>query len=334
MAKVRAQFDAAGPLIGRPWPLHYRDTDDALVETLRSFGIERFTRAVLRAPARTWPTGSTTGPPTSRPACPRRWCAAPSSPRSRLRRTSKRGSTPSRCSRSTCRSATSRHRPAARRDLGTGRRGRHPGGAARREWPGADGVHRTGAGRRAARAAPAAAAGDRAHGGAGVCRVPRAGRDARAGAPRHHDGVHRLLLRDGRRLSRPTCCRGCATSGSAARCCSGRTSRTSPIPTSTSSSRSNASTSATTGCAPCATTTRRALLWTVRTLTDGTMKIVIPGEPVRSVGSCVARWPAARARGGGAQPAPSRSPLARSVGTCRRDGTASRWTGRPIGGRC
>ena len=22
--KVRAQFDEAGPLIGRPWPLHYR----------------------------------------------------------------------------------------------------------------------------------------------------------------------------------------------------------------------------------------------------------------------------------------------------------------------
>ncbi|GAA1446501.1 amidohydrolase family protein [Mycobacterium cookii] len=43
MAKVRAQFDAAGPLIGRPWPLHYRDADDALVETLRSFGVRRFT---------------------------------------------------------------------------------------------------------------------------------------------------------------------------------------------------------------------------------------------------------------------------------------------------
>ncbi|MCW2736348.1 amidohydrolase family protein [Nocardioides sp.] len=43
MAKVRAQFDAAGPLIGRPWPLHYRDEDDALVETLRSFGVRRFT---------------------------------------------------------------------------------------------------------------------------------------------------------------------------------------------------------------------------------------------------------------------------------------------------
>ena len=43
MAKVRAQFDAAGPLIGRPWPLHYRDEDDALVETLRSFGVRLFT---------------------------------------------------------------------------------------------------------------------------------------------------------------------------------------------------------------------------------------------------------------------------------------------------
>ncbi|KRE93595.1 amidohydrolase [Nocardioides sp. Soil774] len=43
MAKVRAQFDAAGPLIGRPWPLHYRDDDDVLVETLRSFGVRRFT---------------------------------------------------------------------------------------------------------------------------------------------------------------------------------------------------------------------------------------------------------------------------------------------------
>ncbi|WP_310529781.1 amidohydrolase family protein [Nocardioides sp.] len=42
-SKVRAQFDAAGPLIGRPWPLHYRDTDGELVEILRSFGLARFT---------------------------------------------------------------------------------------------------------------------------------------------------------------------------------------------------------------------------------------------------------------------------------------------------
>lgn len=43
MAKVRAQFDAAGPLIGRPWPLHYRDEDDPLVATLRSYGVRVFT---------------------------------------------------------------------------------------------------------------------------------------------------------------------------------------------------------------------------------------------------------------------------------------------------
>lgn len=43
MAKVRAQFDAGGELIGRPWPLHYRDTDEALVAVLESFGVRSFT---------------------------------------------------------------------------------------------------------------------------------------------------------------------------------------------------------------------------------------------------------------------------------------------------
>ncbi|KRF19429.1 amidohydrolase [Nocardioides sp. Soil797] len=42
MSKVRAVFDSAGPLIGRPWPLHYRDDDEVLVETLRSLGVRRF----------------------------------------------------------------------------------------------------------------------------------------------------------------------------------------------------------------------------------------------------------------------------------------------------
>ena len=41
-AKVRAQFDAAGPLIGRPWPLEYRGGDEDLVDTLRGFGVRRF----------------------------------------------------------------------------------------------------------------------------------------------------------------------------------------------------------------------------------------------------------------------------------------------------
>lgn len=43
MAKVRAQFDSAGPKIGRPWPLRYRDDDEALVEVLRSLGVRSFT---------------------------------------------------------------------------------------------------------------------------------------------------------------------------------------------------------------------------------------------------------------------------------------------------
>lgn len=43
MSKVRAMFDRAGPLIGRPWPIRYRDADDVLVDTLRGFGVRHFT---------------------------------------------------------------------------------------------------------------------------------------------------------------------------------------------------------------------------------------------------------------------------------------------------
>lgn len=41
-AKVRAQFDSAGPLIGRPWPLRYRDSDARLAGILGEFGVRRF----------------------------------------------------------------------------------------------------------------------------------------------------------------------------------------------------------------------------------------------------------------------------------------------------
>ncbi len=41
-AKVRHEFDSAGPLIGSEWPLEYRGTDDELVATLRGFGVRRF----------------------------------------------------------------------------------------------------------------------------------------------------------------------------------------------------------------------------------------------------------------------------------------------------
>jgi hypothetical protein len=42
MAKVREQFDKAGPLIGRPWPLAYRGDDDTRVKQLRELGVRRF----------------------------------------------------------------------------------------------------------------------------------------------------------------------------------------------------------------------------------------------------------------------------------------------------
>jgi hypothetical protein len=42
MAKVRHQFDNAGPLIGRSWPLTYRGSDEELVGQLRALGVRRF----------------------------------------------------------------------------------------------------------------------------------------------------------------------------------------------------------------------------------------------------------------------------------------------------
>jgi predicted TIM-barrel fold metal-dependent hydrolase len=41
-AKVWAQFDEAGPKIGRPWPIRYRDSHEDRVELLRSFGVRAF----------------------------------------------------------------------------------------------------------------------------------------------------------------------------------------------------------------------------------------------------------------------------------------------------
>lgn len=40
--KIRAAFDQAGPFIGRPWPILYRDSEEELVERLRGFGVLRF----------------------------------------------------------------------------------------------------------------------------------------------------------------------------------------------------------------------------------------------------------------------------------------------------
>jgi predicted TIM-barrel fold metal-dependent hydrolase len=46
LAAVRAYFDAAGPLIGRPWPIAYRQDEDARVEVLRGLGVTAFTALI------------------------------------------------------------------------------------------------------------------------------------------------------------------------------------------------------------------------------------------------------------------------------------------------
>lgn len=42
LAKVWAYFDSAGPLLGRPWPITYRWSDDERVAHLRSMGVKYF----------------------------------------------------------------------------------------------------------------------------------------------------------------------------------------------------------------------------------------------------------------------------------------------------
>ncbi len=43
LAAVQRYFDAAGPLIGRPWPIAYREDEQTRVTTLRAFGVAAFT---------------------------------------------------------------------------------------------------------------------------------------------------------------------------------------------------------------------------------------------------------------------------------------------------
>ncbi|MEV6137657.1 amidohydrolase family protein [Nocardia sp. NPDC051990] len=46
MAKVWAYFDSAGPLVGREWPIAYRDDAQVRLKTLRDFGVRAFTSLV------------------------------------------------------------------------------------------------------------------------------------------------------------------------------------------------------------------------------------------------------------------------------------------------
>lgn len=44
--KVWNYFDSAGPMVGRPWPITYRMEEAQRVDTLRAFGVRRFTSLV------------------------------------------------------------------------------------------------------------------------------------------------------------------------------------------------------------------------------------------------------------------------------------------------
>ncbi|MFL0181958.1 amidohydrolase family protein [Mycobacterium sp. SMC-15] len=46
MDKVWQYFDAAGPMVGRPWPINYRMDESKRVDALRAFGVRRFTSLV------------------------------------------------------------------------------------------------------------------------------------------------------------------------------------------------------------------------------------------------------------------------------------------------
>ncbi|MGA9871086.1 MAG: amidohydrolase family protein [Rhodococcus sp. (in: high G+C Gram-positive bacteria)] len=46
MDKVWAYFDSAGPLLGRPWPISYRDDEDGRLNILREFGVRGFTSMI------------------------------------------------------------------------------------------------------------------------------------------------------------------------------------------------------------------------------------------------------------------------------------------------
>lgn len=63
LRKVWAHFDAGGPLVGRPWPIRYRGSDEERAGHLRAMGVRRFTalayahRPAMAADLNAWTLG-------------------------------------------------------------------------------------------------------------------------------------------------------------------------------------------------------------------------------------------------------------------------------------
>ena len=215
LRQVCEQFDAAGPLIGRPWPIHYRGSRrGAGRRSCGELGVRRFSALPyahrpgmaaylndwalrLRRPARPGACRSATFYPEPEAAGVRR--ARWSTPALEVFKVHVQvgGVRP--------------RRPAARRGVGHARGRRHAGGGPRRLGPGRQRVHRPGPARGACwRRHPRLAAVVAHMGAPEYAEFLDARRALRAGAPGHHDGVHRLLRADGA-VPAASCCRGCAT---------------------------------------------------------------------------------------------------------------------------
>ena len=191
LAAVRAYFDAAGPLIGRPWPIVYRTGERARVAALRSFGVGTFTAMLyphkpgMARSLNDWAADFAARTPDclhtatffAEPSRRRRRAPRPRPGRPGLQVPSPGG-------------RLRPERPAARRGVGPARGGRRPGRDALRLRSGARPVHRARPGRQAPRPPPPAPPGGRAPGHAGVRGVPRPRRASRQRAARHHAGVH------------------------------------------------------------------------------------------------------------------------------------------------
>ncbi len=205
-------FDAAGPKIGRPWPIRYRGPVEERVEQLRALGVRRFgalpyahkpgVATYLNDWAAQFAADGARGPVERHPV-PR---AGGGHVRARARRGRGRGLQGARAG-----GGVPARRPRARPGLGGARRRGHPGRGARGLGAGGQRLHRARPAAAGARAPPAAHRRRRAPRCPGVRGVPRAGRAVRAHPPRHDDGVHRLLL--GRRRGRALPRRAAAAAG-------------------------------------------------------------------------------------------------------------------------
>ena len=198
MRKVREQFDSAGPLIGRPWPLTYRGDDEERVGQLRALGVRRFAalpyahRPGIAGYLNDWAAGFADAVPEVMR------CATfyPEDGRDDYVAELVDAGT----------EVFKVHVQVGDFDLTDPLLDEAWGLVADAGTPvvvhansGPVGNEHTGPGpmRALMRAAPGADGGARAPGCAGVRRVPGDRRGLRARAPRHHDGVHRLLRGDG-----------------------------------------------------------------------------------------------------------------------------------------